>query len=627
VTVNPNGTIGFLDSAFTIEPTAPPVITSISPGGVVYTVSTDLTLAGENFATASGSTPPPVTLDCLIAGTNMHMTIVPTYVSGTSTRIVINIPAGTFAGGGTACVPTVNNSVGNDMYATGGSIAIFNGSFNVDSVATGSLLTTARRAPAVAVNGPTLSARYVYAIGGDTGALGGNSLPNAPIGTVEYALRDPFTGEGSWAVLPAQSDLPGGGITLAGVASVGRFIYLVGGYASGSLNSVWRSEVLDPADAPQIDDADLTPDATNGLAPGLYYYRVAAVLSSADADNPSGETLAGDEFAIRVPTFQSDKIQVTIAWTGGPANVDHWRIYRTSMPDAMPGTEDVAFTTAAASGGVTTFIDKGATLTPFVNGTPLPFGALGTWATQPSLSTPRAGAGVTVVTDETAGVSRAYLYAGFGYDSTSATPFPTTYEVLAIDPTSGAPIGTFSAPATISNGVLADTGRWLGGAYGVTPDVDSNACPSSGACQAYVFFGAGAGSVAAEMNAAGAVGSSDVALVSQGATGGALTFGLAQTANKEYGYGAVTATNYLFAIGGGSSGGTTPKLNADAITKAATATTTPTLGASWQPNGGGALPAARFLPGEAFGVPYFYTVGGTATIGGAAVATTYYDLF
>src|SRR6185503_14632757 len=107
--------------------------------------------------------------------------------------------------------------------------------------------------------------------------------------------------------------------------------------------------------------------------------------------------------------------------------------------------------------GVTTFVDKGATLTPFVNGAPLPFGALGTWAAQPSLNTPRAGAGVTVVTDQTAGVSRAYLYAGFGYDSTGATSFPTNYELLAIDPTTGAPIGTWSAPANITSGVTADT--------------------------------------------------------------------------------------------------------------------------------------------------------------------------
>jgi hypothetical protein len=273
---------------------------------------------------------------------------------------------------GTVCTFRVTQPVGGtSVYADGGLLVIPNPSVNQSHTSNGATLNSARRAPGLVFNGPTGAARYLYAIGGDDGA----SPSPHPINTVEFAKVDPVKGgTSSWTKLPLTDTAasPQGQLTsartLLGAVSVDRFIYAVGGFdGSKAVDAVERSEVLNPAESPQINDADLNPDPVNGLAPGLYFYRVAAVLGPTDANNPNGETLAGDEFAINVPAFGTKKIQVTIAWANGsatPNDVARWRIYRTSAPNALPATEDVVFETADASS--TTFIDKGATLTPFV---------------------------------------------------------------------------------------------------------------------------------------------------------------------------------------------------------------------------------------------------------------------
>ena len=641
VTVNPDGTIGFLKAAFTATPQQPPVITSFSPAGISSNCSgslCDITINGANFTGAS------VSLTCTPIGGGASATFTPMVVSQTSTQVVITLaPAGSeVVPADSICSATVTNSGANTLFVTGSAIAVLQPSFKIllSDVFTGTKLSTPRRAPAVSANGATLSTRFVYAIGGDDGTLT-NGLPTAPSNTVDFAAVDLSTlanaqkGPGSFSLQPSQADLPSG-ISLAGAVNVGRFIYLVGGYdGTKSLSSVLRSQVLDPAQAPQLNDADLTPDPTNGLAPGLYYYRVSAIMDAADPDNPGGETLAGDEFAINVPTFLTEKFQVTLSWAKPAAltgTINHWRIYRTSTPNAAPGSEDSVFATTDAS--TTTFIDKGPTLTPFVAGTPLPPGALGKWATEPSLNSPRAGAGVTVVVDQTAGVNRAYIYAGFGFSSAGANlaaQFPTSYEWLPVDTTTGRPV----TGATWTSAAVSDVGRWLGGAYAVTPDVDSAACTTGGTptCQEYVYFGAGGGPGIASMpasaggTASAAVGGSDVAEVTLGASGGALGTFTPETGNKLYGYGSVTAGNWLYAFGGADNGGTSPKLNADALTNPITAAAPPTIGTSWTPNGTGVLPAPRFLSGATFGPPFFFVVGGAATVGGAAVPDTYFILF
>jgi hypothetical protein len=637
VVVNRDGTIGLLDNAgagaFAVEPVPPPQITGIAPGGVVTNCvggGCNATISGQHFAVTSGSSPPPVTLDCAQAGSTAHSSLVPVVVSASDTAIVVTVPAPVITAG-QVCVPTIHNSQGaNTMSTTGGTIAIQQPSFNVSTINVGAPLVTARRSPALAANAPSPESHYIYALGGDTGVLDATShLPSSGFDTVELSRLDPFGGEQPWTTLPTQSTLPVK-LTLTTAVSIGSFIYLVGGYdttAATSLISVWRAQVLQVADAPRVDDTDLALDASNGLDGGMYFYRVAAVMKPNAAVNPGGETLASEEFAVEVPHVQGQKVQVTMSWTSSPAlDVDHWRIYRTSSPDAAPGSEDVVFVTADATAR---FVDRGATLTPFVAGTPQPLGALGPWQAEPSLGVARAGAGVTVVVDPSL-PSKAYLYAGFGYDSTSLQ-FTTTYELLTVDTTTGAPTGSWSSPGSImANSITTDVGRWLAGAYAITPDVDSAACPVTGACQAYVAFGPGAATVAQEAAGANGVGSTDIAEVAAGS--GTLSFGTAGPANKQYGYGSITATNWIFQVGGGGGGGATNKLNAATITSAATTTGTPAFGSSYAPQGTGTLTiggasAPRFLPGSVLAEPFIVTVGGAATIGGGAVADSFYGVY
>jgi len=616
VTVNPDGTIGLLTNGFTVVNTLPPVITGNSPGSLPTNCggSCNLTLTGQNFvsgATATATCTPP-------GGTAAAATVTTGTVTPTSVAVSFpTIPSG----GGTVCTFRVTQG---SVYADGGVLVVTNPAAKLGATTGGTNLNTARRAPGLTFNGPTSAVRNLYAIGGDDAA----ATP-VPKDTVEFAPADGIYGSmGAWTTVPVagvtaatQGKLPTA-LTYAGAASVGRFIYNVGGAdaAGKSVATVTRAQVLDPADSPKVNDADLTPDLSVGLAPGLYYYRVAAVLGATDANNPSGETLASDEFAIKVPTFLNDKFQVTIAWTGATTTTPvKWRIYRTTQPNAAPASEDSIFETADASSSK--FID---TNTGFMTAKPLPSGALGNWKAVATLNTPRAGAGVTVAPDPSAsGVF--FLYAGYGYNSlgsTAATQFPTSYEVL---------------PVTVSGNTLTEStwnqqtiavslgGRWQGGAFAATADVDPIVATS------LIYFGVGSNSPIA---AAGSfTANTEFGTITTGT--GILAAMVTQTdnSNKQFGFGAVTAVNTIFQMGGQVSGQFTNKMNGATITTGAGTLSTfgPQGGGQigFTPMGGVFTPVAPYLPGATTGQAYFWLVGGaTGSLGAQTVSNlTFFVLY
>src|SRR5439155_9826142 len=147
---------------------------------------------------------------------------------------------------------------------------------------------------------------------------------------------------------------------------IGRYLYLAGGNnGAGPVRSAERALILSPAEAPEVTDVDLQLQPA-GLDPGTYHYRVAAVFSATDTDNPGGESLASDEFTIRVPSIMNKKVVLTLIWRapldslGVPVpNVVGYRIYRT-LKDGAPGTEKLLATTTGAG---LTFVDDN-TLTP-----------------------------------------------------------------------------------------------------------------------------------------------------------------------------------------------------------------------------------------------------------------------
>lgn len=604
IVVNPDGTIGFLESGFTVVAARPPEVGGVSPGSLPTNCAPcNATLTGANF-TANAS----VTATCG-TGTPVNVTV----SSPTATTLSMALPFVTSLPGGTVCTFRVTQGTP-AVYADGGTLVVTIPSANLAATTQGPDLGVARRAPAVAINGPTAAARYLYVLGGDDGTQAG-ALASVEMSKVDV-VRGGYTG---FSAVPAagvkaagQGQL-NGPRTMAGAVSIGRFIYLVGGQsATASVATVERSEVLDPAEAPKVTDADLTPDPTDGLSPGLYFYRVAAVMDATDPNNPNGESLASDEFAIKVPAFGTKKIQTTIVWTPGSNGASHvakWRVYRTSAPDAAPGSEDVVYETAAAT--PTNFVDKGATLTPFTAGKPLPFGSLGTWKAIGSLTKPRAGAGVTLAQ---AG-GHHFIYAGYGYDSTAAAAnqFPNSYDVMQVD-LSG---NTLTETAWQAQTIAGSTGRWQLGAYTASPDLD----PKVGATT-YVYFGTGV----ATANGTSATDDYNVGSVpNTGVLAGLVQIKVSGT--HGFGYGAVTAVDTIFQLGGNVSGGFTDKMNGGTIT------TAPSFG-TFNPQGGGqiqktgAVSTPLYLPGALVGGAYFFIVGGaTGTLPGTPSRATFFDLY
>jgi hypothetical protein len=559
------------------------------------------------------------------------VTIIP---SPTPTPTALNLNLGFVPSRGAGTVCTFRESQ-NGVYADGATLVVTNPSANLGATSSGADLNTARRSPALVYNGPTSAARYLYAIGGDNGSQ------SSPLASVELAKADGVHGgTGAFTQLPiatAKASQQGkltAARTYAGAVSVGRFIYLVGGFdGTSSLKTVERAEVLDPAEAPQIDDADLVPDPTDGLATGLYFYRVSAVLDGTDANNPSGETLAGDEFAIFVPKITNKKVQVVIAWAPGsatPSTKSRWRIYRTTTPNAAPQSENLVYETPDAT--ALTILDKGtsavyktATLTSST-GTPLPFGAIGNWQGSPTvhqLKTARAGAAVTIAPDPPGGLNAgvSYIYVGYGYDSTSATTFPATYEYLPVKPTASGVTEGVNAVMDWTPGVIASgTGRWLLGGYAATPDVDQIVGSNE-----FIFFTNGSTSFATVANNSG-----DFDRGTVGVDGLlAVTAAVKSYANaKAVGYGAVTAVNYLFQLGGLDNNTILDKMTSVLISDSSG-----TLPSSITPQGGGQIQNSAgaktgvFLPGATVGGAYFWMAGGAVGATSTATKDTFWVLY
>jgi hypothetical protein len=450
-------------------------------------------------------------------------------------------------------------------------------------------LTTVRRAPAVVVAQVAPGRRYLYALGGDGGNLSfpRNDVEAAPLG---------FAGSGAWQILP-RSTLPSA-TTLAGAATDGRFIYVVGGHdGTASLGRVTRAEVLTPVESPRIHDVGIALDFNSaGLAGSKrYWYRVAARFDSDDALNPGGESLASPAVSIALATV-AQGFDVLLSWSPGDTagrSLAGWRIYRGEAPDQIDKYIDVAPSTVS-------FTDDGSLMT--ASQTPLAMGALGRFRTtgMPNLVTPRAGAAVVIAPDPSV-TGRWYLYAGFGWSSASATPLPASYEVAQID---GAAIGNFGETG------FGSAGRWLLGGWSYTPErhLSSN--------EPHVFFGQGTKNLTLGNFIAG----DSVMEVSGGkvGSGGALTavLGTPPVVDVEYGYGSFSGGDRLIMLGGAL-----PNDRPAARTWTAPFGASAPLPDAW--TSATLLPDARFLPGVASDGPYVYVVGGGADFSAASSSVSF----
>src|SRR5262249_33950273 len=150
-------------------------------------------------------------------------------------------------------------------------------------------------------------------------------------------------------------------LSFQGAFNIGRYVYAVGGFdGAAAVKDVYRAELLDPLNAPQISDVDVRLNANQGLAPGLYTYRLSAVFKATDARNPGGESLASDFFPLQLQMVSNGMLQVVLSWTP-VAGAQSYKIYRSPAANAAAGSEKLLATVNDTGTSTTqTYTDTGA---------------------------------------------------------------------------------------------------------------------------------------------------------------------------------------------------------------------------------------------------------------------------
>jgi cysteine-rich repeat protein len=508
IAVNPDGTVGVEAAGFLVTGSAPPQISSVSPGSVPG-AGTRVKVDGAGFSDAA------VTLLCQPeAGGAPPQSFPATGVQPEASGLSFLVPTG-IARDSVCLVRVTDTRTGTfDEYSA---IVVLNPAENLPpSRASSATLAVARRAPVAVVGEVTRSARFLYALGGDDGD------PTGALDSAEVAPLSAFGSLGAWRTLPAP--LPSPRTDAAGVV-LGRFVYVVGGDdGGGPVSSAIRAEVLRTSDAPVISDGLTIALDPSGLGPGTWYYVVSAVMGPADPDNPGGETLPSEALTVVVPDWAPEGFAVTLRWSEVPGAAAY-RLYRSPSADtSVRGLRRLAEVPAAQR----SFTDAGG-----VTGGPAPrqLGDLGAWVALPALGAPRAALGLGVARDPVARATQ-YLYALGGYGA-AGTP-QTSWERLAVTPA----------------GDGLTQGAWVAGNHALAASradfiaysVDAFATTVVGPTETQIFVGPGVGVGPAASRV-------QSALVQ---AGGALAPWV-QASNgslNRAGYGGTAVSNQLFLFGG-----------------------------------------------------------------------------
>lgn len=516
IVVNPDGAVGVVSSGFRVTAAPPPQIETIAPGSVPGPGAT-VVIYGQDFDTAG------VRLFCRAfdqpTATVVERAVTGTLVDAGEVRFVV--PSG--INQNDICLVRLINEDGS--FDTFSALVMLNPAENIPrQLDANQPLLTARRGLGAVVAGPTRSARFLYAVGGDTGTLEGR------LASVEVSALTAFGELLPWresaVPLPAAR-------TLAGVVTLDRFVYVVGGdEGAGAVASVLRAEVLRPEDAPEVEgelEIALDPD---GLGPGLWYYRVSATLSQDDPDNPGGETLASEPVAVLVPPWAPDGFAVTFGWSA-VENASSYHIYR-SPSAGSPLSGLVRIATVGA--GVRRYSDDfDAPLEPLAR--PRRLGDLGAWRTLAALNTARADLAVATAADPVDRSVR-YLYATGGRGSNGTEL--GSYEVLRI---ALGEDGSQTPGASWTAGAGTFAARRAHGLF----SADATATTRFGPGETWVYVGPGIGGANATRFVSAEVLEGGALSTWQSAFSGSV---------NRAGYGAAAAANQLFLFGGGT--GATP---------------------------------------------------------------------
>jgi hypothetical protein len=590
IVVNPDGAVGYLASAFTVQAVPPPVVSAVTPSSIVAGSGQTVTVSGTSFSASK------ISLSCVsAAGTAVPA---PAVVSGTvsCTGSTCTQPAtidGSTLAAGDICVLRVTN--GDASYFDYSAIGVTGPSLNLPGTHAGTNLNLGRRALVAAAGNATPSARFLYAIGGDPGA----AMAAAPFSSTEVASVDLYGNMGAWRTQAASAlSSPR---SFAASATVGRYIYVAGGSdGTTALGTAERAMILNPSEVPSMDIDDLVP-ADTGLDAGYWLYRVAATFSATDLDNPGGDSLPSDEFIVKVPTFTGKKIQVVLAWTApvdalGAAlpNVAGYKIFRTPMVNGASGGE-VLLTTVGA--GTLKYTDDGSA-TPGTE-QPLSLGSTGRWAALPPMSTARKGAAGAAGADP-ATSGKEYFYVGLGLNAAGAAL--TSYEFL---PITTLPNGHHTVGAWTAGSSGMTQGRWQLGAF----LADSTVSSTIPAGTTYVYFGGGIDAAGAAANAV------DAGKIAAGGDLGVISATPKDFSSSSAGYGVCAANGQLFAFGGA---GAAPSGGAKSASLVAPA---PALASNAWNAEGITLVNSRYLMGSAVQSAFIFLVAGQTNLSAASTTT------
>jgi len=426
-----DGGIGVLPSGFRVVSMPIPTIEAVVPSRGDPGADTDVSIFGENFRD-------DVKIELIDPLGNFDATVTPV-TTVDPTRIDVTLPTNGMSED--AYLVRVTN-LDEDTYSTFSNflVASTGPSGNLHTFAAMSPLTTGRRILAGANARDDLGNRYLYAIGGDTGAGG------AVLDSVEVSQLSKFGDLSQWRAIRNPLSSPRVGASAVAVpvfdpagspfVPVKTFLYVAGGQddVGTILDTVERAVILSTADAPLVTSIGAAGDA-GSLDVGTWYYKVSAVLASADPDNPDGETLPSEEAII---TIGGATTSIDLAW--GAVNVNGidavgYRVYRT---DAANGASQTEHLVAEVTG--TSFTDTGEAA-----GTqsPLPEGSTGTWVVQAgALGAARWGHQAATVADPSG--DRYVLVLGGKSNATDG--YLASVEYAAIDDTDGT-IGAFETTA------------------------------------------------------------------------------------------------------------------------------------------------------------------------------------
>jgi hypothetical protein len=382
--VNPDGGLGVLWKSVEVLWDPPPTIEGVSPSALDKSSATTVTISGRDFRD------PEVELTCSEGG--VESSVSTTLLSSSYASVEVLVPSTSFNSG--VCLVDLTNSDG--THARFAAISIRNPSQNLGDWSAGPELSVGRRALASAAGRTSSVNRWLYAIGGDDGSVAGAR------DDIEAARIGVYGDIESWRVL--SSTLPKAR-TFAAAVALDNYVYLVGGHNGvQATTSTYRAQILDPLDAPLLEDVSVAR-GSDGLTVGTWSYRVAALFPEDDEVNPGGESLASAPMSLSLPEVEG-ALRPTLSWTP-VARASGYRVYRSSTAGAA-GSEWVADVTEAS------FTDEGGATDP--SHLPLEEGALGSWARLANLTTEREGACLALAPDPQTDPEVWWLIAAGGRD-------------------------------------------------------------------------------------------------------------------------------------------------------------------------------------------------------------------